>query len=404
MLYNIRLIVVTWLSLAVLASPLPPVSRVAQQGTNFGVRLFREVLRDHSGQNLGFSPYGASSALSILQSGAAGKTLDQIRKALGFGYRERAVSASLRKLREAICGPQTSSDEDPKSVHVADGLFVQRDLPLTSGFLKRFQTTFQRHVTQINFTEPTQAKDILNQWVENNTDGMIQDLLGSNSIPPLTRLVLLSAVHFSGKWLLPFPEKATHKRPFYRSDGSQVQASMMANTGKYNYSEFTTPEGEFYDVIELPYEGDELSMLIAAPYEKGVPLSTITDILTPELISEWKSSVKKATRLLVLPKFSLLSEVDLKSPLERLGVTDMFSAESADFSRLSSEKPLYVSQAFQKIKVEVTESGTTASAATAAIILARMAPLEVIMDRPFLFIVRHNPTGSLLFIGQVMEP
>ncbi|XP_068130183.1 plasminogen activator inhibitor 1 [Hyperolius riggenbachi] len=233
---------------------------------------------------------------------------------------------------------------------------------------------------------------------------MIKDFLGSNSIPPLTRLVLLNAVSFDGKWILPFPEKATHSRPFYRSDGSVVQTQMMANTAKYNCSEFETPEGEFYDVIELPYEGDELSMLIAAPYEKHVPLSAITDILTAELVNQWKATMQKATRLLVLPKFSLVSEVDLKAPFQRLGIEDMFSEEKADFSRLSSERPTYVSEAFQKIKIEVTESGTTASAATAAVLLARMAPLEVIVDHPFLFLIRHNPTGALLFMGQVMEP
>ncbi|XP_063302077.1 plasminogen activator inhibitor 1 [Pelobates fuscus] len=391
------------LHLVAIATALPPLVRVAQEDVRFGVRLFQEVLQDHKEGNLGFSPYGASSALNILQFGTAGETMEQIRKVMNYGLHERAVYASLRKLREEISQVQTVSGE-PKSVHVADGLFVQRDLTLTPGFLQRFQSTFRRHVTQVNFTDPSQAKDILNQWVENQTEGMIKDLLGSNSIPPLTRLVLLSAVHFHGAWKLPFPEKATRQRPFYRMDGSQVQVSMMANTGKYNYSEFLTPNGEDYDVIELPYEGGELSMLIAAPYEKEVPLSTITNILTPELIQEWKETMKPVTRFLVLPKFSLLSEVDLKAPLERLGVKNMFSAETADFSRLSAERPLYVSQAFQKIKVEVTESGTRAAAATAAILLARMAPLEVIMDRPFLFIIRHNPTGSLLFLGQVMEP
>ncbi|XP_002941247.2 plasminogen activator inhibitor 1 [Xenopus tropicalis] len=400
---NLRCMIVVLLSLASVTSAQNRVSRVAQKGTSFGLRLFQEVLADQWGKNLGFSPYGVTSALSVLQSGAAGTTLDQIRKALNYGHKEWAVALALNKLREQISGQQKSA-EDPKPVHIADGLFVQRDLSLTPGFLQRFQATFHRHLSQVNFTDVAQAKDIINQWVENKTDGMIKDLVGSNNIPPLTRLVLLSAVHFSGKWTVPFLEKATHQRPFYRSDGSHVQVQMMANTGKYNCSEFTTPDGDFYDVIELPYEGEELSMLIAAPYEKNVPLSAITNILTPELIAQWKAQMKKVTRLLVLPKFSLLSEVDLKKPLERLGITDMFTQETADFSRLSSEKPLYVSEAFQKIKVEVTEKGTRASAATAAILLARMAPLEVIMDHPFLFMVRHNPTGTLLFVGQVMEP
>ncbi|XP_063786232.1 plasminogen activator inhibitor 1 [Pseudophryne corroboree] len=397
MVCNMRLLVLSLISCTAAAIGPMSLEHVARRDASFGVRLFREVLQEHKEKNLGFSPYGASSALNILQSGAAGRSLEQLRQSLNYGYSERRVSSMLRRLREAILG-------DATSIHVADGMFVQRDLSITPGFLQRFHSTFQRHVTQVNFTDPSQARDILNQWVENQTDGMIQDLLGSNSIPPLTRLVLLSAVHFNGKWAIPFPEKATHKRPFYRSDGSQVQAPMMANTAKYNYSECETPEGEFYDVIELPYEGEEFSMLIAAPYEKGVPLSTITDILTPELIQQWKTSMKRSTRLLVLPKFSLVSEVNLKSPLERLGITDIFSEETADFRRLSYERPLYVSEAFQKIKVEVTESGTRASAATAAIFLARMSPLEVIMDRPFLFLIRHNPTGTLLFMGQVMEP
>lgn len=400
---NVRLLILILSSWTVLAFRPKPLTHVAKKDVSFGVRLFKEILNENKDKNVGFSPYGVSSALNILQYGTAGKTMEQLRKVLNYGYSERTVSAALRKLREEICGSLAFS-ADTKSVHVADGLFVQRDLELTPGFLQRFYATFRRHVTQIDFTDPSEAKDILNQWVENKTNGMIQDFLGSNSIPPLTRLVLLSAVHFDGKWVLPFPEKDTHERPFYRPDGSQVQVQMMENTAKYNYSELETPEGVYYDVIELPYEGDEISMLIAAPYEKGVSLSTITDILTPELITQWKNSMRRSTRLFVLPKFSLTSEANLKSPLQRLGVTDMFSAERADFRRLSSERPLHVSEAFQKVKIEVTESGTKASAATAAILLARMAPLEVIMDRPFLFIIRHNPTGSLLFIGQVMEP
>ncbi|KAM3927073.1 plasminogen activator inhibitor 1 [Leptodactylus fuscus] len=403
MTLNMRLLVLVLLSWTVLALHPKTLTNVSQKDASFGLRLFKELLQENKDKNLGFSPYGVFSSLNLMMLGSAGKTREQIRKVFNYEYSERMVSASVRELRQKICG-SLASGEDTKSVHVADGLFVQRDLELMPGFLQRFYSTFRQHVTQVNFAEPLQAKDILNQWVENQTNGMIKDLMGSKSIPPLTRLVLLNAVHFDGKWILPFPEKDTHERPFYRPDGSQVQVKMMENTAKYNYSELETPEGVYYDVIELPYEGDEVSMLIAAPYEKGVPLSTITDILTPELITQWKNNMRRSTRLLVLPKFSLMSEIDLKSPLQRLGVTDMFSAEKANFSRLSTERPLHVSEAFQKVKVEVTESGTRASAATAAILLARMAPLEVIMDRPFVFIIRHNPTGSLLFMGQVMEP
>uniref|UniRef100_A0A2K5JL82 Plasminogen activator inhibitor 1 n=1 Tax=Colobus angolensis palliatus TaxID=336983 RepID=A0A2K5JL82_COLAP len=169
-------------------------------------------------------------------------------------------------------------------------------------------------------------------------------------------------------------------------------------------AEFTTPDGHYYDILELPYHGNTLSMFIAAPYEKQVPLSALTNILSAQLISHWKGNMTKLPRLLVLPKFSLETEVDLRKPLENLGMTDMFRQFQADFTSLSNQEPLHVAQALQKVKIEVNESGTVASSSTAVIVSARMAPEEIIMDRPFLFVVRHNPTGTVLFLGQVMEP
>lgn len=233
---------------------------------------------------------------------------------------------------------------------------------------------------------------------------MINDLLGQGAVDQLTRLVLVNALYFNGQWKTPFPEKSTHHRLFHKSDGSTVSVPMMAQTNKFNYTEFSTPDGHYYDILELPYHGNTLSMFIAAPYEKEVPLSALTSILDAQLISQWKGNMTRLTRLLVLPKFSLESEVDLRRPLENLGMTDMFRPNQADFSSLSDQELLYVSQALQKVKIEVNESGTVASSSTAIIVSARMAPEEIIMDRPFLFVVRHNPTGTVLFMGQVMEP
>uniref|UniRef100_A0A2R9CNA6 Plasminogen activator inhibitor 1 n=1 Tax=Pan paniscus TaxID=9597 RepID=A0A2R9CNA6_PANPA len=235
-------------------------------------------------------------------------------------------------------------------------------------------------------------------------DGMISNLLGKGAVDQLTRLVLVNALYFNGQWKTPFPDSSTHRRLFHKSDGSTVSVPMMAQTNKFNYTEFTTPDGHYYDILELPYHGDTLSMFIAAPYEKEVPLSALTNILSAQLISHWKGNMTRLPRLLVLPKFSLETEVDLRKPLENLGMTDMFRQFRADFTSLSDQEPLHVAQALQKVKIEVNESGTVASSSTAVIVSARMAPEEIIMDRPFLFVVRHNPTGTVLFMGQVMEP
>ncbi|GCB77848.1 hypothetical protein scyTo_0020040, partial [Scyliorhinus torazame] len=236
-------------------------------------------------------------------------------------------------------------------------------------------------------------------------EGMIRNFLRPGLLDPvLTRMVMLNAVYFKGVWKIPFPVGGTHQREFYKEDGTKMLVPMMSLSAKLNASEFVTPTGLDYDVIELPYHGETLSMYIVAPYLKTVPLSALTNIITASLINEWKNNLETVKRHLVLPKFSLESETDLRKPLSGMGITDMFNEGKADFTKINKTEPLFVSKALQKVKIEVNESGTKASSATAAIFYERMAPLEVVIDRPFLFLVRHNPTGTILFMGQVMEP
>uniref|UniRef100_A0ABM5EJV9 Plasminogen activator inhibitor 1 n=1 Tax=Pogona vitticeps TaxID=103695 RepID=A0ABM5EJV9_9SAUR len=335
-------------------------------------------------------------------SASAGKIrppVPRTRRPLSAQLPERGVPRSLRWLQKALTDP---SKKDV--VETADALFVQRDLVLASGFMPRFYRVFRQMVKQVNFTESERARHIINSWVEQHTAGMIQDFLREGVLDPMTRLVLVNAIHFKGLWHLPFPEKATRQRLFHKVGGSTISVPMMEQTAQFNYGEFSTSEQVDYDVIELPYQGETLSMLIAAPFEIDTPLSALTGILNAQVVAEWKSNMTRVTRLLVLPKFSLESEADLRGPLKTLGMKDMFSAHKANFSSLSEQELLFVAQALQKVKIEVNESGTEASSATAAIIYSRMAPLEIVMDRPFLFVVRHNPTGAILFMGQVMEP
>ncbi|XP_072833446.1 plasminogen activator inhibitor 1 isoform X2 [Pogona vitticeps] len=387
------------LTQALVPSPGPGVSRLARLSTDFGIKVFQEVAKGSKDRNVAFSPYGAASVLAMLQMAAAGETRGQIKEAMGYGVNERGVPRSLRWLQKALTDP---SKKDV--VETADALFVQRDLVLASGFMPRFYRVFRQMVKQVNFTESERARHIINSWVEQHTAGMIQDFLREGVLDPMTRLVLVNAIHFKGLWHLPFPEKATRQRLFHKVGGSTISVPMMEQTAQFNYGEFSTSEQVDYDVIELPYQGETLSMLIAAPFEIDTPLSALTGILNAQVVAEWKSNMTRVTRLLVLPKFSLESEADLRGPLKTLGMKDMFSAHKANFSSLSEQELLFVAQALQKVKIEVNESGTEASSATAAIIYSRMAPLEIVMDRPFLFVVRHNPTGAILFMGQVMEP
>lgn len=376
-----------------------PESQVAQLATDFGVKVFRQVVQTSKDSNLVFSPFGVASVLAMLQATTSGETRQQIETAMGLNIDGKGTARGHLQVYKELMGPWNKD-----KVSITDAIFVQRDLKLVEGFMPYFFRLFRTTVKQVDFTEVQRARFIINDWVKTHTKGMISDLLGEGAVDQLTRLVLVNALYFNGQWKMPFSEAATRPRLFHKSDGSTVSVPMMAQTNKFNYTEFLTPDGNFYDILELPYHGETLSMFIAAPYKKEVPLSAITSILDAELINQWKGNMTRQTRLLVLPKFSLESEVDLRKPLENLGMTNMFRPDQADFTRLSDQELLYVSQALQKVRIKVNENGSVASSSTALVISARMAPEEIILDRPFFFVVRHNPTGTVIFMGQVMEP
>lgn len=373
-------------------------TNVEKLSTDFGIRVFNEIVKSHGDWNVAFSPYGVASVMARLQLGSAGDTQAQIKEAMKYGVEEKGVVSSLLTLKKNILAHWNKD-----VVKTADSMFLQRDLELVRGFYKQYYKTFHDTIKQVNFTNQQQAIHIINDWVKIHTEGMIPTFLNDNALDQLTRMVLVNAIYFKGLWKLPFQEHKTRERLFHKSDGSTVFVPMMEQTAKFNYSEFATPDGIGYDVIELPYHGETISMLIAAPFQKDVPLSALTRSVSMNLIDEWKNSLKEVPQHFILPKFALESEIDLKKSLTALGISDMFTFK-ANFAKISREEQLFVSKALQKVKIEVNESGTKASAATAAILYARMAPIEIVMDRPFLFVVRHNPTGVILFMGQVMEP
>lgn len=229
-------------------------------------------------------------------------------------------------------------------------------------------------------------------------------LVPPGALGPRTRLVLASAQFFRGGWGTPFAPGATRARPFRRPDGTDVTVPMMARADRFSCGDFETPEGVPYTVVEVPYVGGEVALLLAAPLERDVPIVTLTRLLDARSVTHWVTNLSPAPRVLVLPRFSLDTSWDLRGPLKSLGVLDLFDPEAADFSPLSGEEHLVLGQVLQKVRMEVTENGTEVASASAAVVYSRMAPLEILLDRPFLFLIRHRPTGTVLFVGQVTEP
>ncbi|XP_032400367.1 plasminogen activator inhibitor 1 [Etheostoma spectabile] len=364
--------------------------------TDFGLKVFSQLARDSVDKNMALSPYGVASVLAMAQLGAAGNTRKALTAAMGFSLQERGMSRQQRLLQRDV-----SSEE---GVETASAVMVERKMSLEKGFRRALAKAFQTHPNQVDFSKPEEAVRIINSWVSDHTGGAIPEFLASGSLSDETRLVLLNALDFKGLWKVPFDPKLTQERMFHCANGSNVPVHMMRLTNRFNYGEFVTSEGVDYDVIEVPYEGDSLSMLLVSPFEPEVPLSTLSADLSSQRIKQWRMELRNVKRQLAMPRFTLNSEVDLKNALLNMGLGDMFNLATADFTRINTDERLCVSKVLQRVKIEVNEQGTKGAAATAAVMFSRMAVEEITLDRPFLFLIQHKQTGAVLFMGQFNQP
>ncbi|XP_069579649.1 plasminogen activator inhibitor 1 [Brachyistius frenatus] len=367
-----------------------------EKQTDFGLKVFSLLAQGSVDQNVVLSPYGVASVLAMAQLGAAGNTRRALTTAMGFSLQERGMPRQQRLLQRDLSGEE--------GVETASGVIVERKISLEKGYRRALAKAFQTHPHQVDFAKPDQAVSVINAWVSDHTAGAIPEFLASGSLTDETRLVLLNALHFQGLWKMPFDPKLTQERMFRCGNGSSVPVHMMRLTNRFNYGEFVTADGVDYDVIEVPYEGDSLSMLLVSPFEPDVPLSVLSADLSSQKIQQWRAELRSAKRQLAMPRFTLNSEVNLKTALLNMGLGDMFNLATADFTRITSDERLCVSKVLQRVKIEVNEQGTKGAAATAAVMFSRMAVEEITLDRPFLFLIQHRPTGAVLFIGQFNQP
>nr|XP_046236884.1 plasminogen activator inhibitor 1 [Scatophagus argus] len=371
-------------------------SSLQDKQTDFGLKVFSQLAESSVGNNVVLSPYGVASVLAMAQLGAAGNTRRALKSAMGFSLQERGMSRQQRILQQSL------SDEE--GVETVSGVMVERKMSLEKGYRWSLAKAFRTHPHQVDFTKPDQAVSIINSWVSDHTAGAIPDFLATGSLTDETRLILLNALHFQGLWKVPFNPKMTQERMFHCANGSTVSVQMMRLTNRFNYGEFVTSEGVDYDVIEVPYEDDTLSMLLVSPIEPEVPLNALVADLSSQKIQQWRVEMRNVKRQLAMPRFTLNSEVNLKTALLNMGLGDMFNLATADFTRITTEERLCVSKVIQRIKIEVNERGTKGAAATAAVMFSRMAVEEITLDRPFLFLIQHKHTGAVLFMGQFNQP
>ncbi|CAG0936537.1 antithrombin III [Thermoflexales bacterium] len=353
--------------------------------------------------NLFFSPHSISTALAMTYAGARGETAAEMTRVLHFTLPSEQLFPAFNALDLALQPGQPAEKEQPLELHGANALWGQQGYTFRSEFLDLLAQNYGAGMRLVDFkTAAEAARQAINQWVSEQTQDRIKDPLAPGTIDALTRLVLVNAIYFKGGWLYPFEPKATHEGPFTRLDGSQVTVPLMF------WSEAETVEyarGEGYQIVELPYQGGNAVMTILLP-DAG-QFAAFEEKLTTAQLQTLLSSLNPQMVKVALPRFRNENDFDLTQVLGQLGMTTALS-EAADFSGMTGQRDLYIGAVIHKAFVEVNESGTEAAAATAVVMSVTSAPaeqpLEVKVDRPFIYLIRDTQTGAVLFVGRALDP
>ena len=375
-------------------------------GNNAFVWDMYQQLRAEEG-NLFYSPYSISLALAMTYAGARGETEQQMARTLHFDLPQEqlhpafnALDLQLSSLGQAESEEETEGEAEERfQLNVANALWGQQGYAFRPEFLDLLARNYGAGMGLLDFrSDPEAARQTINDWVSDATEEKIQDLVPANAISADTRLVLTNAIYFTAAWASKFEEPSTRDGTFYLPDRSEVTVPMMVQQEDYRYG-----EGDGYQAIELPYEGGTVSFVAILPAEGE--FDSFEAALTGERVEEIVQSLALQEVLFRMPRFTTESAFSLADALKAMGMPAAF--EGADFSGMDGTRDLFISDVLHKAFVAVDEAGTEAAAATAVLMAAGSAPSEPIsltLDRPFIYLIRENATGTVLFAGRLVDP
>jgi serpin B len=363
----------------------------------FAFDLYHAVSGD--GENLILSPYSVSLALAMTYAGARGETERQMADTLHFTLPQDQLHPAFKALDESLPRDAgTGEDDEDFRLNIANALWGQDGYPFLEDFLNLLAANYGAGMQLVDFMNSEAARKLINDWVSEKTEERINDLLKPGMITPDTRLVLTNAIYFKAAWLFKFEKESTYDAPFTLLDGSQVMAPTMNQTDSFAYG-----QGDGYQAIMLPYAGEQMAMLIVMP-DTG-RFEEIESMLDPALFETIIDTLQGQQVHLAMPRFEYESEFSLGDTLAEMGMPDAFT--NADFSGMTGARDLFISAVIHKAFVKVDEGGTEAAAATAVIMMetAMMPPgTEMHIDRPFIYAIYERSTGTILFLGRVLNP
>jgi len=377
--------------------PAEDIAAVVEGNNAFAFAFYTRLREDraNAGKNIFFSPYSISTALAMTYGGARGRTATQMARALRFSLPQARLHPAMGALIRDLNAPERKEHYE---LAVANRLYGQQGYRFLPEFLKLTERSYGAPLEQVGFPEP--GRRMINAWVEEQTKEKIKNLIPKREMLAGAVLVLTNAIYFKGDWASQFKKAETRDAPFKLAGGKEVTVPLMRQTAEFGYDEHAELQ-----VLELPYVGEELSMVILLPVSARV-MARMERSLDAEQLAGWLGRLHKQKVQVYLPRFKLAPPtINLVEKFRELGMTDAFGG-GADFSGMDGEGGLSISLILHKAYVDVNEEGTEAAAATAVVMTKGNGggPPVFRADRPFIFLIRDVKSGAILFMGRVMNP
>lgn len=385
-------------------APAKDTSDTVNAANQFAFELYNQY--KNTTDNVFFSPYSISSALEMTYEGARGQTAREMQSVFHFSADQDIRIPSFAKLYSQI-----NAKNDAYQLSTANALWAQKDYPFDPNYVKTIATYYGGNASNLDFKNDAEnSRQTINSWVSSKTNSKIPELLAKGILNGATRLVLTNAIYFKSKWESVFKKNATQPQDFTTAAKNKIKAPTMYQEAHFNYGETSD-----YQAIELPYENNDLSMVIILP--RAGNTGAVEGNLGADSFGGLKKSLKSELVDVYLPKFKFDTAYSMSKTLVTMGMPTAFDSDNADFAGMydkvkANNDNLYISDVIHKAYVDLNEDGTEAAAATAVVMItaaiahgpARPEPKVFRADHPFIFAIVHNATGSILFLGKVNDP
>jgi len=367
---------------------------MAQSNNELSIKLYNQLSAQDQNQSIFFSPFGIYMAFGMAYEGSDGNTAKQIESVFKFIPSNQDRWNEFSNLYNNL-----NRKDSPYKLSIANAFWVANKYPILKSYTDILKDYYHAVAYNVDFCkEPANSAQQINKWARDNTNNKINQVVQADSFDCLTKLVLTNAVYFKGTWVTEFDKNQTKESDFFVNPNEVKKVPMMyIKKGNFKYT-----ENEVMQMLEMPYKGKDLSMLILLPKHN---INELEKNLTGDNLDELQKQLTKEEVNVYIPKFKLELSYHLPEELKALGIEDAFSEGSADFSKITGNPDLYIYDVIHKSFVEVNEEGTEAAAVTVIVFAAKAIPQEPVTfkaDHPFIFIIKDNKTGLILFMGKFM--